>query len=116
MDEEGDDEEGVSEDEGEKVDWQELDVVLSKLAKVSVSLRGKRLTFVLMVFGWHMNKELMPTLRKWLPALLPAFSELGLLHVHYVRDGRCWAVDDSSSCHDKPDCLTWGRTLETGPR
>jgi len=51
------------------------------------------------------NQGLLSTVRRWLPKLLPRFNELGLLHVHYTRDGRCRAVDDSCLCHDKPGCL-----------
>ena len=50
------------------------------------------------------NEELTPTIRKWLLTLLPRFSELGLLHVHYVQGTRCRAIDDGSPFHEKPDC------------
>ena len=92
------------EEEGDKkVDWEELDTVLSKLAKASSSARGKRLTFILVVLKY---KELISTMRKWLPKLLPRFNEVGLLHVHYGRGSCCQATDDTDGClsHDRPDC------------
>jgi len=82
------DEEDESEEE-DRVNWEGLDTVLSRLAEVS-SIGGKRLTFVLVVLEWggDENSELVPTARKWLPKLLPRFNELGLLHVHYGRGSR----------------------------
>ena len=85
--------------------WEGLDTILSKLAEVSISTREKRLTFTLAVKKQRGNQRLLSTARRWLPKLLPRFNELGLLHVHYTRGGRCGAVDDSSLCHDKPGCL-----------
>jgi len=101
----GDDEEDEDdeEEEDEKVNWKGLDNILSKLAKAAMG--GKRLTFILVVPQWCDNKELVPTIRKWLPKLLPCFNELGSLHVHYGRGNRCQAVDDGCLYHDKPDCL-----------
>jgi len=87
-----------------KKDWEGLDTVLAKLAKASISMRRKRLTFTLVVLGWS-NGKLMPTVRRWLPKLLPHFNELGLLHVHYCRGRDCRAVDDGCLRHDKPECL-----------
>ena len=99
-----DDPVNYEEEEGDKnVDWEELDTVLSKLAKASSSGRGKRLTFILVVLEWGDNKELVSTMRKRLPKLLPGFDETGLLHVHHGRGGRCQAVDDCCLYHDKPD-------------
>ena len=85
--------------------WERLDTILSKLAEASIGTGEKRLTFTLMVMEWHGNKKLMPVARKWMPKLLPRFNGLGLLHVHYMRDGHCRAVDDTCLRHDKPDCL-----------
>jgi len=99
---EADSEDGEDDD---KIDWEGLDTLLTKLAKVSISTREKRLSFTLVVMGWCNNKKLMPTMRKWLPKLLPRFNELGLLHVHYDRGRHCRAVDDSCLRHDKPECL-----------
>lgn len=101
------DEDGQADD---KYDWEGLDAVLSELAETSISARGKRLAFTLVVMQWcdnkGRNKGLMSTVRKWLPKLLPRFNELGLLHVHYMKDNCCRrAVDDSCFRHDKPDCL-----------
>jgi len=92
------------EDGDEKVNWEGLDTVLSKLAKASISMRGKQLSFILVVSQWR-DKELVPAIRKWLPELLPRFNKLGSLHVHCVRGNRCQAVDDRCLYHDKPDCL-----------
>jgi hypothetical protein len=89
-------------------DWEGLDTVLSELAEASISTREKRLTFTLVVVKCHNNERFMPAVRKWLPKLLPRFSELGLLHVHYMRGGCCRAVDDGCLHHDKPDCLREG--------
>ena len=93
-------------DRGEN--WEGLDSVLSKLANASTSTERKGLTFILVVMEWCETKELMSelmsTVRKWLPELLPRFNELGLLHVHYVRGGPCRAVDGCLP-RDKPGCL-----------
>jgi len=88
-----------------KKDWEGLDTVLAKLAKASIRMRKKRLTFTLVALKWGDNNKLMPTVRKWLPKLLPRFNELGLLHVHYGGGRDCRAVDDSCLRHDKPECL-----------
>ena len=103
-----DKEDGEDEDEDcphRKDRWEGLDAVLSDLAKASIGTRGKRLTFTLVVLQYGKNHKLMPTVRKWLPKLLPRFNELGLLHVHYMRGSHCRAVDDSCLRHDKPGCL-----------
>lgn len=102
-----DDQAGSECEDGDgKKDWEGLDAVLAKLAKASISLRKKKLTFTLVVLRWGGdNKKLMPTARKWLPKLLPRFNELGLLHVHYGGGRDCRAVDDSCLRHDKPECL-----------
>ena len=99
-------EEEAEEDGDEKVDWEGLDTILSKLAEVSIGVRDKRLTFILVVLDFPGNNEVMSTMRKWLPKLLPCFNELGLLHVHRGRGSRCRAVDDSCLSQDKPGCLT----------
>lgn len=103
-DSEGSDEDYGSDEEGQgrgKEDWGELDVVLSKLAKASLSASVERLTFTLVATQWEGNKKLIPTVRKWLPKLLPRFSELGLLHVHYMQGGGCRTIDDSG----RPACM-----------
>ena len=99
---EDEDEDEDEDEEDEKVNWKGLDAVLSKLAKASI---GMRLRFILVVSQRGNNNELVPTIRKWLPELLPRFNELGSLHVHYVQGNRCQAVDDDYLYHDKPDCL-----------
>jgi hypothetical protein len=88
--------------DGEK-DWKGLDAVLSQLAKASISERGERLTFTLVVVGWLNNYELMSTVRKWLPGLLPRFNELGSLHVHYGRDCHCRGVNGNCLPQDESD-------------
>jgi hypothetical protein len=103
---EGDKDGGEDEIE-KKVDWKGLDALLSTLAKSSISARRRRLAFILVVLDWHRNSTLRSTTRKWLPKLLPRFSELGLLHVHSGLKSPCVVVDDSSLCNDKPECLTW---------
>jgi hypothetical protein len=106
MDDEDEGDESDESDNGDnKVNWQELDDLLWKLAKASINMRGKRLTFIWVTLEWHNNEEIMSAIRKWLPKLLPRFSGLGLLHVHYKRGSRCRALDDGISRHDKPDCL-----------
>ena len=102
---EDDDEDDEDEDGDKKVNWEGLDTVLSKLAEASIGVRDKRLTFILVVLEFPGNKEVMSTMKKWLPKLLPCFNELGLLHVHRGRGSRCRAVDDSCLSHDKPSCL-----------
>ena len=82
-----------------------LDTILSGLAKASISMRGKRLAFTLVVLECDNNRELMPTVRKWLLKLLPCFKEFGLLHVHYLRGSQCRPADNSCLCYDKPGCL-----------
>jgi len=69
--------------------WEGLDTVLSKLAEASISMRDKRLAFTLVIMKQRGNERLLSTARKWLPEVLPRFNELGLLHVHYTRSGRC---------------------------
>jgi len=91
---------------GRKKRWEGLDAVLSDLAEATMRPRDERLTFTLVVLrGWRDNRELMPTMRKWLPKLLPRFNELGLLHVHYMRGGHCRTVNDGCLGHEKPGCL-----------
>ena len=85
--------------------WEGLDTILSRLADASIRTRERRLTFTLVVMEWSGNKKLMPTVRKWLPKLLPRFNESGLLHVHYMRDGQCRAIDDGCLHNEKPGCL-----------
>ena len=89
------------EEEGDEEDWEGLDTVLSKLAKVSINMRGKRLAFILVVLKWSCNEELVSATRKWLPKLMPRFNELGSLHVHYERGGICRAIDEDCLYHDK---------------
>jgi hypothetical protein len=87
---EGDEDGGEDKDEGDydddeeewKVDWKGLDALLSTLAKSSISTRRRRLEFILVVLEGYRGNNLLSTTRKWLPKLLPRFSELGLLHVH----------------------------------
>lgn len=101
-----DDEDIQADSVDDNEDWEGLDTVLSGLAKASISARGKRLTFTLVVVEWCNDKGLMSVVRKWLPKLLPRFNESGLLHVHHERGDSCRrAVDDSCLRHDKPDCL-----------
>ena len=96
-------EEGEGEEEEEEFDeddptdrkergWERLDTILSKLAQASISMRERRLTFTLVFMKQRGNERLLSTVRKWLPKLLPRFNELGLLHVHSTRSGRCQAV------------------------
>ena len=101
----GDQEDEGDDEIGAKVNWGGLDDVLSKLAKVSLYTREKRLMFVLVDLERRGNNKLTPTGGKWLPELLPRFNELGLLHVHYERDSYCRVVDDSPLSNDQPDCL-----------
>lgn len=102
----GDEDSGGEDSQADvKEDWEGFDKILFKLANASTSTRGKRLTFVLVVVQFWETKNLMQTVRKWLPKLLPCFNELGLLHVHHQRGGLCRTVDDSHLSHDKPDCL-----------
>ena len=61
-------------------DWEGFDAVLSKLAKASISTRGERLTFTLVVSRYG-DGELISTVRKGFPKMLPRFNELGLLYV-----------------------------------
>lgn len=113
---EGDEDDDEGEELDERVNWREFDVVLAKLAKASIRMRGKRLTFVLVALKTRENEELMLTIRTRLPELLPRFNDLGLLHVHHRPDTPCRAVDDSPTCFDKPDCLAPESTSEVGFR
>jgi hypothetical protein len=83
-------EDGKVDDEG---DWEGLDAVLSGLAKAAIRKGEEKLTFTLVVMKWDDDEKLMPMVRKWLPKLLPRFNELGLLHIHYGRGGRCRGVN-----------------------
>lgn len=88
------DNEDKSEDEDCEVNhWRGLDAVLSKLAKAPISMRGERLLFSLVVLEGPNDGKLVSMVRKWLPKLLPQFSELGLLHVHYGQGSRGRAID-----------------------
>lgn len=40
----------------------------------------------MVVAWWGSDKELLPTVRNWLPKLLPRFNELGLVRVWYHWD------------------------------
>jgi hypothetical protein len=84
-------------------DFEGLDTVLSRLAKATIGMGEEKLTFTLVVIKWGDNKKLMPRVRIWLPKLLPRFNELGLLHVHYGRGGRCQGVDGDCLPQDEPD-------------
>jgi len=79
--------------------WGNLDTVPSGLAKVAISMRRKRLTFVLVSTGTH-KEECISFERKWLPELLPRFHELGSSRVDYGRGRLTLAADyDCFCCH-----------------
>jgi len=84
--------------------WGNLDAVLSGLAKVAISVRGKRLTFVLVSTGRHIEKCISLG-GKWLPELLPRFHELGSLRVEYGRDRLKLAADYGCSCCNATACM-----------
>jgi hypothetical protein len=89
------DEEGNDEDDGgegsekARVNWMGLDEVLSELAKSSIKVTGKPLTFTLVSTWWRGNEKRMHGVKKWLPRMLPRFRELGLLHVHCKELSDC---------------------------
>lgn len=84
--------------------WRTLDTILSELAKVAMSIGGKRLTFVLVSVGIHKEK-CMSFGRKWLPELLPRFHELGSLRADYRRSRFKVAADRGFSCSHGPICM-----------
>ena len=63
--------------------WGNLDTTLSGLAKVAMSSKEKRLTFLLVASTC--NGECIPFGRRLLPELLPRFHGLGELRVEYER-------------------------------
>lgn len=97
----------LTNEDDEDADWEGLDALLAQLANTSITARGRRLAFTVVVPRPYSNREItiMPTVRRWLPKVLPRFNELGLLHVHYEGGNRCRTVDDSCLHHDKPECL-----------
>lgn len=62
--------------------WSGLDIILSELAKALNSNQGKKLNLVLALMQ---EGKCMSFGRKWLPELLPRFSELGELRVEYEQ-------------------------------
>ena len=83
--------------------WGNLDIVLSELAKVAISMKGKGLAFSLVSPGVHKEKCTFFG-RKWLPKLLPRFHELGSL---CVDDGRDHLKHPAHGCfcHHRPTCM-----------
>ena len=81
--------------------WSNLDIILSKLAKVATSIEGKKLTFVL---GSMWKGECVPFGRKWLPELLPRFHELGELRVDVERASSEADADHCCFCDHQPVC------------
>lgn len=92
-------------EDDEVEDWEGLDDLLTQLANTSIAAREKRLTFTLVVSGYHDIGKTMSMLRGWLPKMLPRFHELGLLHIHRDGGNHCRVVDDSCLHHHKPECL-----------
>ena len=82
--------------------WGYLDAILSELAKVTMNMEGKRLTFVLVSTGIH--EKCISFGRKRLPELLPHFYELGSLLVDQGRSSLRIATDCNGSCFHVPIC------------
>ena len=83
--------------------WGNLDAILSELAKVAMSMEGKRLTFVLV--STEIHEKCISFGRKRLPELLPRFHELGLLRVDRGRGSLKIATDCGGSCSHVPTCM-----------
>ena len=84
--------------------WGDLDTILSELAKVAITMWGKRLTFTLMSAGIR-EGECVSFGRKWLPELLPHFHELGLLHIDRGSTFLRLAADCNNACSHPPICM-----------
>jgi len=83
--------------------WGNLDAILSELAKVAMSVEGKRLTFVLV--STEIHEKCIVFGRKRLPELLPRFHELGLLRVDQARGSLKIASCCGGSCSHVPICM-----------
>lgn len=79
-------------------EWRNLDATLSELAKVTISIKEKKLIFVL---GSVCNGECMPLGRRWLPELLPRFYGLGELRVECGRS----RLETCCFCDHQPTCV-----------